>query len=101
MIRINNIEYSGNLVPTREENKLDVMLYVVTTITDLSIAMNDVSEVIDIDASGAETVYKVQSAVSIKKFNDSVYMVEFSTKKSVLKDINDTIDEILLMLLEE
>lgn len=100
MIKINDVTYSGSIVPSHDDNKINVMLNTVSTIQDLSIALDNADKIIEIDFSGAETEYTVNNIMSISRVADNVFLATYSTKMTVIQEMSNAIDSLLVMVLE-
>ena len=102
MITINGRSYSGNVVTSNSE-MLAVMIHTIDTFQDVLTNTQDVNQVTDTDN---QIVYNVTGAVRANVIDNGVYYIVFSCKPSVFQEMqnrikqqDDAIDDILVMLL--
>lgn len=98
MIEINGKKYSGAVI-RNEENELIVSINTIDTLQDLCLAMNDVRTVTETN-NGGTNVHNVNNAVAINQSVKGVFTITFSKKPTVIQEMNQAIDALLVMMLE-
>lgn len=99
MLVINEKEYSGAVVKA-DENELVTTVSTNETLFEVCHAMDGATSVTEIGIDGAEKAYMVNNATRVMESVPGVYVVVFSTKPTVLQEMSNAIDELLVMVLE-
>lgn len=98
MIQFNNKSYSGAVVKN-DDSELIVTINTVDTLQDLCLALNGVKNVTE-TIGEASTVYNVNTATQIGSPMKDVYTINFSKKLTVMQEMSQAIDDLLVMVLE-
>lgn len=98
MIEFNGKQYSGAVV---REDDIELIVSVSTsdTLQDLCLALNDVKTVSEINSSGT-FLHNVTMATNVGVAMQGVYTIKFSKKQTVIEEMSEAIDKLLLMVLE-
>lgn len=97
MIEFNGKQYSGSVV-REDETELIVTVSTADTLQDLCLALNGVKSVTEINNSG-NFVHNVSTATNVGVAMQGVYTIKFSKKQTVIEEMNEAIDKLLLMVL--
>lgn len=97
MIEFNGKQYSGAVV-SEDNTELIVSVSTADTLQDLCLALNDVKAVTEIN-NGGTFVHNVSMATNVGVAMPGVYTVKFSKKQTVIEEMNEAIDKLLLMVL--
>lgn len=98
MIEFNGKQYSGAVVRD-DETELIVTVSTADTLQDLCLALNDVKSVTETN-NGGTFVYNVNIATNVGVAMPGVYTIKFSKKQTIIEEMNEAIDKLLLMALE-
>ena len=119
MIRLGNAEYSGYVIENGDD-VLKITLHSADRFEDIAQNITGLREVIEVN-NGEETVYTITAPLSAKQVSANVYFVEFSTKPTptqqmekriadqddliaeqaaTISDLSDTVDDLLIAILE-
>lgn len=99
MIIINNRSYSGSVV-SQDDRELKVLINAVDSIDDICLALNGVKTVIDRQQNDQETVYTVNTALTVSTVAPNTYIITFLTKPTAMQEMSNAIDALLVMMLE-
>lgn len=97
MVEFNGKQYSGAVVRD-DDTELIVSISTTDTLQDLCLALNDVKSVTEIK-NGGTSVYRVNMATNVGVAMQGVYTIKFSKKQTVIEEMNEAIDKLLLMAL--
>ena len=97
MIEFNGKQYSGSVV-REDETELIVSISTTDTLQDLCLALNGVKSVTEINNSG-NFVHNVSTATNVGVAMQGIYTIKFSKKQTVIEEMNEAIDKLLLMVL--
>ena len=98
MITINGKTYSGAVI-RNEDTELIVSISTADTMQDLCLAMNDVKTVTETNEGGTNVI-NVNNAVSINQSVKGIFTITFSKKLTVIQEMSQAIDDLLVMVLE-
>ena len=98
MIEINGHSFSGSVVKN-DESELIVSIITTNTMPDMCLVLNDVKAVTEI-TEGGTSVIEVSRATHIGATVKGVYTITFSKRLTVLEEMSEAIDRLLLMALE-
>lgn len=98
MIEFNGKQYSGSVVRD-DETELIVTVSTSETVQDVCLALNNVKTVTEVN-NGGTFVYNVSTATNVGVAMQGVYAIKFSKKQTVIEEMNEAIDKLLLMVLE-
>lgn len=98
MIEINGHSFSGSVVKN-DEAELIVSLITTNTMPDMCLVLNDVKTVMEITEGGTSAI-EVNRATHIGSTVKGVYTITFSKRLTVLEEMSEAIDRLLLMALE-
>lgn len=98
MIEINGNTYSGSVIKN-DEAELIISVISTNTMPDMCIALNGVKTVSVITEAGT-SVIGVTRAVYIGESVKGVYTITFSKRLTVMEEMSEAIDRLLLMALE-
>ncbi len=108
MVIYDGKEYSGNIICNEDARRVTVILYTTDSVDDIAQAACHVSSVTETDENGHSKSYTVAAPVSTSVVSTHVYAVEFTTELTdmqklarVVQEQSDTIDSLLVMVLEE
>ena len=98
MIDFNGHSYSGSVI---KNDKAELIVTVISndTLPDMCLALNDVKSVTETTEGGSNVIY-VNTATSITAAANGIYNITFSKKLSVIDEMSEAIDRLLLMALE-
>lgn len=99
MIIINNRSYSGSVV-SQDDRELKVLINAVDSIDDICLALNGVKTVTDRQQNDQETVYTVNTALTVSTVAPNTYIITFLTKPTAMQEMSNAIDALLVMMLE-
>ena len=100
MIEFNGYKYSGS-VNRSDDAELVVSINTVDTLQDICIALNDVKSVKETLMDGTVNTYTVNNAVQVTATARNCYTILFSKKLSVIEEMSNAIDALLVMALEK
>lgn len=97
MIEFNGKQYSGAVV---REDDIELIVSVSTsdTLQDLCLALNDVKTVSETN-NGGTFLHNVTMATNVGVAMQGVYTIKFSKKQTVIEEMSEAIDKLLLMVL--
>ena len=98
MIEFNGKQYSGAVV-REDDTELIVSVSTADTLQDLCLALNGVKSVTETNGGGT-FVYNVSTATNVGVAMQGVYTIKFSKKQTVIEEMSEAIDKLLLMVLE-
>ena len=98
MIEINGHSFSGSVIKN-DDAELIVSVITTNTMPDMCLILNDVKSVTEI-TEGGTSVIEVNRATHIAGTVKGVYTITFTKRLSVLEEMNEAIDRLLLMALE-
>lgn len=98
MIEINGRSFSGSVVKN-DESELIVSIIATDTMPDLCLAMNGVKTVTETTAGGSNA-FSVNMATRINATGTGIYTVTFTKRLSVIEEMSQAIDTLLVMALE-
>lgn len=99
MIIINGNNYSGHVIHDDEDTLL-ISIYTISTLTDLCVALNNVTEVEEELLDGTSKIYVVNRASNISSTGSNVFNITFQKKRPLIEEMNAAIDSLLVMVLE-
>jgi len=99
MIEINNERFSGSIIRD-DDTEVIVSINTISTLQDLCLILNDVKAFTETLIDGTQNVYNVNNAVSVTATGKNCYTVTFSKRMSVLEEMSQAIDNLLVMVLE-
>ena len=99
MIEFNGHSYSGSVV-SHDENELKVLINTVESMEDICVALNGVKSVNSEQQNGETMTYTVTTASTVSRVAQNTFVVTFLTKPTVLQEMSNTIDALLVMALE-
>ena len=97
MIEFNGKQYSGTILKNDSE-ELVVSICTNDLIPDICLALNGVKAVTEITEAGS-TVYNVNTATNISNTLKGIYAITFSKKLTIIQEMSNAIDELLLIAL--
>lgn len=97
MIEFNGKQYSGAVVRD-DDTELIVTVSTADTLQDLCLALNGVKSVTEIN-NGGTFVYNVNTATNVGVAMQGVYTIKFLKKQTMIEEMNEAIDKLLLMVL--
>lgn len=98
MIEVNGKQYSGAVIKN-DESELVVSVCSNDSLQDMCLAFNDVKDVAEI-IDGSSNVYHVNTAIQISSGIKGIYTITFSKKLTIIQEMSEAIDKLLLMVLE-
>lgn len=98
MIEVNGKQYSGAVLKN-DDSELVISIYSSDSLQDMCIAFDNVKEVTEI-SNGVSNVIHVNTAVQISSGIKDVYAITFSKKQTIIQEMSEAIDKLLLMVLE-
>lgn len=98
MIEINGHSFSGSVVKN-DESELIVSVITTNTMPDMCLILTDVNSVTETTQSGT-SVIEVNRATYIGASVKGVYTITFSKRLSVMDEMSEAIDRLLLLALE-
>lgn len=98
MIEINGKSFSGSVIKN-DEAELIVSVISEFTMPDLCIAMTGVKTVTETTQGGSNAI-SVNSATHINSAGNGIYTITFSKRLSVIDEMSNAIDSLLVMVLE-
>lgn len=98
MIEINGKQYSGAILKN-DDTELIISVYSNDSLQDMCIAFDNVKEVTEI-TTGNSNVIHVNAAIQIGSGIKGVYTITFSKKPTIIQEMSEAIDKLLLMALE-
>lgn len=99
MIEINGRTFSGSIVKN-DESELIVSIISSDTMPDLCLAMSGVKTVTETNAGGSNAI-AVNMATHINSAGTGIYTVTFTKRMTVIEEMSNAIDQLLVMLLEK
>lgn len=97
MIELNGKQYSGAVV-REDDTELIVSVSTADTLQDLCLALNGVKAVTEVN-SGGTFVHNVSMATNVGVAMPGVYTIKFTKKQTIIEEMNEAIDKLLLMAL--
>ena len=98
MIEINGHSFSGSVVKN-DESELIVSVITTNTMPDMCLILTDVNSVTE-TTQGGTSVIEVNRAPYIGASVKGVYTITFSKRLSVMDEMSEAIDRLLLLALE-
>ena len=98
MIEFNGKQYSGAVV-REDDTELIVTISTQDSLQDVCFSLNNVKAVMDVN-SDVTSVHHVNGATNVGIAMPGVYTIKFSKKLSVIEEMNEAINELLVMVLE-
>ena len=98
MIKFNGQTFSGSIIKN-DESELIISIYAVAEMNDILTALNGVKTVTEI-VGETESIYGVNTATSVHVAVKGVYNITFSKRMTIIEEMNNAIDQLLLMALE-
>ena len=99
MIEINGRSFSGSVVKN-DESELIVSVITTDTMPDLCLSLNGVKTITETTAGGSNAI-AVNTATHVNAAGNGIYTITFSKRLSIIEEMSNAIDELLVMLLEK
>ena len=98
MIEFNGKQYSGSVV-REDDTELIITISTQDSLQDVCLALNNVREVIEVN-SDVTSVHNVNNATNVGVAMPGVYAIKFSQRLSIIEEMNEAINDLLVMVLE-
>ena len=98
MIEFNGKQYSGSIIKNDSE-ELVVSICSNELIPDICLALNGVKAVTETN-DGGSTVYNVNTATNVSNTLKGIFTITFSKRLTVIQEMSQAIDDLLVMVLE-
>lgn len=99
MIEFNGHSYSGSVVSV-DENELRVLINAVDSMNDICLSLNGATSVKSEQLNGEEVTYTVTMATTVSAVAPNTYLITFLRKPTVMQEMSNAIDALLVMVLE-
>jgi hypothetical protein len=99
MIEFNGKEYSGAIIKN-DDSELIVSIMTVESMQDICIALTGVKTVTETQLDGTSVSYSVNNAVQVNASAKYCYTITFSKALTVIEELSEAIDRLLVMALE-
>lgn len=98
MIEFNGKQYSGAVVRD-DDTEMIATISTADTLQDVCLALNDVKIVTETN-NGGTFVYNVNNATNVGVAMPGVYTIKFSKKQTIIEEMNEAIDKLLMLALK-
>lgn len=98
MIEFNGKSYSGAII-REDDDELVAVINAIETLQDLCVILTDVKTVTETLIDGTQNTHAVNNARQITATGKNCYTVTFSKRLSILEEMNQAIDSLLVLAL--
>lgn len=98
MIEFNGKQYSGAVV-REDDTELIITVSTQDSLQDICLSLNNVKAITEVN-SGVTSVHNVNGATNVGVAMPGVYTIKFSKRLSIIEEMNEAINELLVMILE-
>lgn len=99
MIEFNGKSYSGSVLQN-DESRMIVNILTVDSLQDVCLALTGIKTITETKNDGSVVSYNVNNAVQVSSPFKDYYAITFSKQPTVIEELSNAVDSLLVMMLE-